>query len=381
MGRLRYFVPSTNPEYNEIASLGEKTKLCWFANTNAASTETVKTAIDNESCLRRAVGDNANKEINQGMRRPSYDEQLRFNQCYGSARNTASVAYYKSDENLTSQTDSCLKSTLGNLYSKVKSGLLDVPPDYREKVNKCFGFPSQPFIEGAVYKVPDEIRSCLKDAVGEARFNQFNEGSQPNSEERQKTNSCFAKLNKIQAKFLPPPPEQVPFIEEKTDVIQLADIKQETQTVNNKTRGGKVVMGGKGPKDSTVTIYIYSDPIVVTTKTDKNGDWVYELNQPLSGEKHVAYALVKSKSGNVVRSSVFDFTVVAAENDLENRLQDEGSLINGSSGNFIKIALVVVGLGALTVFIFYAYNHFFKMKKALKEAEDLKSKEEEKDHS
>jgi len=131
------------------------------------------------------------------------------------------------------------------------------------------------------------------------------------------------------------------------------------------TFGGKVIFKGKGLPSSSVAIYLYSEPIVVTTKTDENGDWIYELNQPLEEEKHVAYATVRTESGNDVRSSVFSFQVLAAENigDLP-QLLDE-STANETQKRFVRYALTVIPIGLIVAFILLKFSH----KRGLKDRE------------
>ena len=284
---------------------------------NASGQQITTSPIEAEKCLIKALGETTYREISQGKRAPSYKDHLYFEQCYGKVT-PDSVKYLTDDQSMPSTTDGCLKGILGtDLYNKIKSGQANVPNDLRRKVDRCFGVDPQPFQEAGVYKIPEEIGSCLKNSVSEARFNEISSGAEPTSEEEVKAKSCFSKLNKDQVKFLPPPPEQIPYLDSNPDIVNVKEFTQETQTVKGKNIGGKVKFSGKAPPNTEVYIYIFSEPIVVTTKTDENGDWVYELNQPLTGEKHIAYATVRSDEGTTVRSQVFDFTVQAAPGNSE----------------------------------------------------------------
>ena len=147
------------------------------------------------------------------------------------------------------------------------------------------------------------------------------------------------------------------------NVIGFANFKQETKKVKNTTIGGKVTFEGKGPPNTPVYIYIYSEPIVITTKTDENGEWVYELNQPLKGEKHVAYATVKDTSGKIVRSSVFDFTVVAANEKTVQLLQEE-VVSEKEQNRFIKYAAITLAVGLILVVVLQI-RHFLRFSKKL----------------
>ncbi|OGM21108.1 hypothetical protein A2771_00780 [Candidatus Woesebacteria bacterium RIFCSPHIGHO2_01_FULL_38_26b] len=353
--RLRYFIPSSISEQNELYQLGDKAKSCWeYTGTQTATNVTisasaVKSISDYEACVIKSLGETAYKQIYSGVRTPTYEEHLKYEQCNSGQTKVSSVIYYTNEEKLPKTTEACLKTVLtGGTFDKVRASEADVPYELRDKVNRCFGVNPQPFEEARVYKTPDAVKNCLKEDIGEARFNEINSGSQPTDEEKKKGEGCFAKLNRDQTKFLPLPPEQVHFLETDPDSINVGEVKQETQKLKNVNIGGKVIFTGSALPNSVVNIYIYSEPIVVTTKTDENGDWVYELDQPLEGDKHIAYATVRNSAGKVVRSSVLDFSVVAAD-DIENLpqfLEEEGAV---SSQNKIIIYAVILIIIAIVV--------------------------------
>jgi hypothetical protein len=246
---------------------------------------------------------------------------------------------------------------VGGLYQKVRSKQQGVPAELRGRVDECFGADPQPFDEGSTYELPGKVESCLIQAVGELRFNEINSNqSEPTNEEMKKGDVCFGKLNEEQIKYLPPPHEQVPYLEHNTEIINLESFEQEENEIEGKTFGGKVTFKGKGPPRSSVAIYLNSEPIVVTTKTDENGDWVYELNQPLEGEKHIAYATVRTESGKNVRSGVFNFQVLAAEDvgDLPQFLDE--STTNDTQRRFFGYALTVILIGLIVVFLLQIFS-------------------------
>ncbi len=372
--RLRYFVPTVPQEQSEVSNLGNKVSSCWEYSTSQEAqggvnptqgAQSYKAPYEYEACLLRKLGQKAYSDIYYGLRKPAYDEQLVYEECLGGVRQASPIVYYTNENSFSKETSTCLRQVLKNDYSKVKAGHEDVPYESREQVNKCFGINPQPFEEGRTYKVPVEVRNCLVESLGQDRFNQINTGGNPNEEEKSRAQECFSQLHKEQLNFLPPPPEQVPFLEEAPDIINFSQVKQETQKVKNKDFGGKVVLAGKAPPNSSVTIYIYSEPIVVTTKTDENGDWIYELEQPLSGEKHVAYATVKTTSGKIVKSSVLDFTVIAAEEDIQNRLISETELSQNSGKRLVTTAFVVIGAALFVLMVGLALYHMKKVEKGV----------------
>ncbi len=65
----------------------------------------------------------------------------------------------------------------------------------------------------------------------------------------------------------------------------------------------KLHLEGKGLPNSFVTIYIYSDPIVLTVKTDSDGNWTYELDKNLEDGNHEAYVAVTDNTGKITAKS------------------------------------------------------------------------------
>lgn len=358
--KIRYLVGQTSDEQKEIANLGERVKSCWgVVSSSNVTTGTIneqpqqKTPIQSEACLLNILGASAYKEIVEGKRTPNYEEHLKFEQCYGNtARET--VTFLTNSQQIPKVVENCLRESLtGSLYESIKSGKVSVPPEQRKAVDYCFGAPTQLFEEGRSYRVPDEIKNCLLSEVGDQRFALIGSGKEnPTDEERKKGDKCFAKINSAQAKFLPPPPERLPFIETKSDEIKVVAVSQKEESSNAKNNiGGPVHLSGKAAPNSIVNIYIFSEPLVVSTKADENGDWVYELTQPLSGEKHQAYALTKTTEGNTIKSDVFDFTVVAAETASQNSLINESVTSAKAERSFVSYAVMALIFAGVLVIL------------------------------
>ncbi|MBI2984227.1 MAG: hypothetical protein HYY50_01215 [Candidatus Kerfeldbacteria bacterium] len=60
---------------------------------------------------------------------------------------------------------------------------------------------------------------------------------------------------------------------------------------------------GVGPPNSIVTIFIYSNPIVVTTRTDASGNWSYSLDRNLVDGQHEVYVTITDQTGKIVEKS------------------------------------------------------------------------------
>ena len=65
----------------------------------------------------------------------------------------------------------------------------------------------------------------------------------------------------------------------------------------------KLRLTGKGLPNSFVTIYVYSDPIVLTVKTDSEGNWTYELDKDLEDGQHEAYVAITDNTGKITGKS------------------------------------------------------------------------------
>ena len=65
----------------------------------------------------------------------------------------------------------------------------------------------------------------------------------------------------------------------------------------------KLLIQGIAPANSFVTLYIYSIPIIVTVKTDENGNWSYELDKELEDGSHKIYVALTDNSGKIFAKS------------------------------------------------------------------------------
>lgn len=77
----------------------------------------------------------------------------------------------------------------------------------------------------------------------------------------------------------------------------------------------QVVIKGQALPNSYVTIYIYSTPVIVTVKTDANGEWQYTLDKELGNGEHTIYTATVNNAGNIVAKSlptIFTKTAEAA---------------------------------------------------------------------
>ena len=122
-----------------------------------------------------------------------------------------------------------------------------------------------------------------------------------------------------------------------------------------------VTFQGKAEPDSVISILIYSNPIVVTVRTDANGVWTYTLEEPLEPGNHTAYVVVPKEDGSQIRSEINTFFVPpvyasSVENqNLRSVEVSDSSLIR----NFVILAVILV-LDAIMILLLV---YHFKSKK------------------
>jgi len=131
------------------------------------------------------------------------------------------------------------------------------------------------------------------------------------------------------------------------------------EKIENTTQANRtgLTLKGKGLPNSIVTLYILSDPIVVTVKTDANGDWTYTLEKPLVAGSHEVFVTVPKPDGSLVRSEVSLFSIAKAAGES----QEEGLVLVADSGNKFQIFITyTTGLIMLAVVILLAIFFFRK---------------------
>ncbi|MFZ1626616.1 MAG: Ig-like domain-containing protein [Candidatus Moraniibacteriota bacterium] len=77
-----------------------------------------------------------------------------------------------------------------------------------------------------------------------------------------------------------------------------------TVTLESKEAGKeRLRFSGTGLPNSFVTIYVYSDPIILTVKTDSEGNWSYELDKTVEEGEHEVYVAVTDNTGKITAKS------------------------------------------------------------------------------
>lgn len=136
----------------------------------------------------------------------------------------------------------------------------------------------------------------------------------------------------------------------KPDILSVENIKID-QTVKMLT------VKGTGPPNTFVTIYIFSMPIIVTVKTDANGEWSYTFDKELENGSHEIYATITSARGDIIiKSNPLPF-IKEAEAITITQARPERKAPNlfwGSSiafaiflvASIVGIALIIIGIAS-----------------------------------
>ena len=94
------------------------------------------------------------------------------------------------------------------------------------------------------------------------------------------------------------------------DAVQVAEVGE---GVSGSTTATKLVLSGKALPNSFVTLFIFSEPIVVTVKADNTGAWTYTLNKELADGSHKVVSAITDEGGHILaKSETLPFVKVAA---------------------------------------------------------------------
>jgi len=127
----------------------------------------------------------------------------------------------------------------------------------------------------------------------------------------------------------------------------------ETTTVEDIT-SESVVLSGKAPANSLVTLYVFSNTIIVSLKTNEDGSWEYTFTREIEDGTHEAYVALTDSNGKIfAKSNAFPFVkqaqaITVGEALLDTNETKAPSLVGASyTLTFILIFL----LGAVFIFI------------------------------
>jgi hypothetical protein len=86
--------------------------------------------------------------------------------------------------------------------------------------------------------------------------------------------------------------------EVKKDIYEVKNVELVTE---NETK--KLKISGKGPPNSYVTVFVHSDPVILTVKTDGDGNWSYTLEKDVGDGQHEVYVAQTDTAGTISEKS------------------------------------------------------------------------------
>lgn len=139
------------------------------------------------------------------------------------------------------------------------------------------------------------------------------------------------------------------------DSVQVAEVITKP---DGTPTASKITFHGKALPNSFATLYIFSIPVVVTVKTDSEGNWNYTLDKELEDGKHQVYVAITDVKGKVVsKSSPLPFIKVASAITVEQMApvmmvdqQNPPSLVENNYFYGIIVVIVLI-IAAVLIFI------------------------------
>lgn len=200
-----------------------------------------------------------------------------------------------------------------------------------------------------------EILSCANINLTPARIEALRtSGRRLDQLEFEKIKGCFAQLNYVvPVSYAPVAAEDV-----KTDTVKVSNDARinNAQTSVPKTDKPKALrFQGQSEPNKDVLLYVFSEPLVLYAKADGDGNWVYDLVDPLQPGKHEAYALVETADGTYKKSNPFSFLIQTAQASADNpngyslSVETVASLNPPASKQRINLYMIVSGIIVLIV--------------------------------
>ncbi|HEY6736633.1 MAG TPA: hypothetical protein VI322_02855, partial [Candidatus Saccharimonadia bacterium] len=171
--------------------------------------------------------------------------------------------------------------------------------------------PADPTNTDPVVNLP--TLGCMEKAVGSQRFVEISSGqSQPTAAERKLVAVCFLGPEAIPAVLAPVNPTRIAEVPTTTDTVTLVSVKSHVVTTSTGEKVNGWLLTGTGVPNTSIFVYVFSDPLVLRTQSDNQGKWSYVLENPLATGHHEIYAVSEQESNTFVRTSAVPIQVAAA---------------------------------------------------------------------
>lgn len=157
---------------------------------------------------------------------------------------------------------------------------------------------------------------------------------------------------------------QIEHADPREDTESYVTYSYRLESVSLKEENKNLAFEGVALPNSYVTLYIFSTPIVVTVKTDNNGNWNYELEQELENGEHQMYVATVNNTGKIIaRSNPIAFTKTAEAASIGIVGID---VETSNAGDFFRDNFILVSLAILILVVILAVM-FLGRRKDVKE--------------
>ena len=261
--------------------------------------------------------------------------------------------------------DECLQLQLtAEQFQQIRSGRHNLTPEQLKLARRCYQLNQQKTNQPLQIRTDSTRTSCLKQTLGSQRYQQIYVLHQsPTDTDKHAVSQCFvASQNQtdptIIKAILPPDPAEVPFIPTDQQIALNAVTASTPSDPQQQGSNAALTLSGTALPNSLVDLYIFSDPIVVSTETDANGDWYYQLAYHLPEGDHHAYTVVSHPDKGQVRSEVIGFNIAYAQADDGTTPQLLVSQSTLSQSQFrwyfwSSLGLIIFAVGLTLVFFWY----------------------------
>lgn len=157
-----------------------------------------------------------------------------------------------------------------------------------------------------------------------------------------------------------PPFQTIQEIKEESPNLVVKSVEKVQDTLSGQTKNN-IKISGIGPVNTQIYIYIFSDPIIVSVKTNSKGEWSYVLEKSLDKGNHKIYVAAKQSPTELLKSKVVDITIVQAAHAQSGSAEDFDVVVSPTQdiyNNFLRNALIILFTGlAFVIVIIKLFNH------------------------
>ncbi len=204
--------------------------------------------------------------------------------------------------------------------------------------------------------IPDaETTQCFETVLGKEKYAKFIAGdSKPTASELKSVWACIEKNNYVVPNYLAPvKPAEVSKLT-KNAGIKIDKVSNGTSKKTDGSDQTVLVLSGKATPNANLLIYIFSDPLVLAAKSDADGNWSYQLENPLEPGQHQAYVAIDDGNNDYSVSEPIVFDIARAASSSNNPQGASLLLVSDQplwqnyyiwyAGGFVAIALAFMYL-------------------------------------